>query len=90
MHHEKLLEEYNTSAAEFGDWVDGEMVTVESMEPGVSVEELEEQQKEFGEYLLNEKPKRQQDLLKVQNTLLSLQSSQRNNGEFRTNIAMQK
>lgn len=75
-----VLRRYNEGAASFGNWVDGETVTVESMEPGVSVEELEAQQAEFEKYLSEEKPAKQQELFRVESSLLSLQSSQRNNG----------
>ena len=54
----------------------------EALTPGVSVEELDAQQKAFDEYLSGEKPERQQQLFKVDSTLAKLQSSQRNNGAY--------
>ena len=80
MHHEKLLEEYNEGAAKFGAWVDAETEKISAAEPGISVEELEAQQAEFEKYLSDDKPAHQQELFKVESSLLSLQSSQRNNG----------
>ena len=80
MHHEQLLQSYEEGAKTFSSWVDGEMTEVEAMEPGNSVEELTKQQEEFERYLKEEKPSHQQELFKVENAILSLQSSQRNNG----------